>query len=75
MDTLSAIATMALLAWSAAAAVSPPRSLMSAAENDVTCSMYAFFDLPIVMYALSAYSSIFCDDSPYNFSTPPTSCS
>ena len=74
-DSASSPVTIALLAWSAAAAVSPPKSLMRAAENDVTCRMYSFFDLPIVRYAWSAYSSSLCDDSPYSFSTPPTSCS
>ena len=66
---------IAMSAMSAAASVSPPRSLIRAAENDVTCSMYWFADIPLVLYACEAYACSFSDESPKSLSTPPTNCS
>ena len=66
---------MAVFARSAAALVSPPRDVMSAALNDVACCMYWFALMPLVWYACAAYCWRRPDALPYSLSTPPTSCS
>ena len=48
---------------------------MSAAENEVACSMYWFALIPAVWYAFAAYSWSFGEASWNSLSTPPTSCS
>ena len=73
--TLSLMARMATSAMSAALAVSPPRELMSAAENDVACCMYWLALIPLVWYACAAYCCSFPEASPKSLSTPPTICS
>ena len=72
---LSDMSVIAMSALSAAASVSLPRDCSSAAENDVTVSMYALADSPAVLYALAAYCCTLSDADLNSVSTPPTSCS
>ena len=71
---LSAMSTIAVFAISAAAAVSPSIEEISAAENDVTFSMYSFADMPAVLYASDAYPLTTSAFSLNSVSIPPRLC-
>ncbi len=73
--TLSDMSPIAMLAYSAARAVSPPQELTRDAAKLVACSMYWFADMPAVLYASAAYCCNVPDALPNSVSTPPTSCS
>ena len=71
---LSDISIIAMSAYSAAFAVSPPSDCKRLALKLVTCCMYSFADIPAVVYALFALSITVCADSLKSVSTPPIDC-
>ena len=72
---LSDISVIAVLAYSAAFSVSPPRDCNSDAEKLVTVSIYSFADKPAVLYASAAYFFTVSADVLKRVSTPPVNCS
>ena len=73
--TLSDMSPIAMLAYSAALAVSPPQELTSEAAKLVACVMYWLADRPQLLYASAAYCCSVPDALPNSVSTPSTSCS
>ena len=69
------MSTIAVFAYSAALAVSPPNPCSSEALNEVTFFMYSFALTPAVLYASSAYFLIIAELSAKRVSTPPICCS